>query len=147
MRNDNSGISTIIGAILVLVLVISIIAVIKITYVPEIKKQAEADHMQEALSDFNDHCSALSLAAQSGRSGIITTNIGMGGGSIPVVDPSSSSGTITIDPPYGYLSMTAYNINANARHTLPPAGTISGRSNTAPTTTTGSTRLSTTRMA
>ena len=148
MRNDNSGISTIIGAILVLVLVISVIAVIKVTYVPEIKKQAEADHMQDALKDFNDHSSALSLAAQNGRGGFITSNIEMGGGSIPFVDPSRSSGTITINPGYGSLSIIAYQISANAINTI--ASGINNkldRSGTSPITTTGSTRLSTTKTA
>lgn len=52
-RFDNHGISTVVGAILVLGLIVSVAAVVKLTYVPDVKKQLEADHMQEVIDGFS----------------------------------------------------------------------------------------------
>ncbi|MCD1296060.1 hypothetical protein CUJ83_13735 [Methanocella sp. CWC-04] len=107
-RSSNSAVSTVIGAILVLGLIVSVIALFKVVYIPEMKKQAESDHMQNVLSDMMDHKSRIDAAAAIGR-GIVTTNVEMGGGSIPLIDPGSSSGALGIDPSYGSLIITAYN--------------------------------------
>jgi len=111
-RNMNdSGISTVIGIILVLGLIVSIAAVVKLAYIPDVKKQLEADHMQKVISDIGTFKAQLDLdqaAATVGVGFTTNANIEMGGGAIPGIDPSTSYGTLTLDPAYGQLTVVAY---------------------------------------
>lgn len=114
MKDSSSpGVSTVIGALLILCLIVSVVAVAKMAYVPDMKKQAEADHMNNALSDFMSHKTALDLAAQGVQGTMVTTKMELGGGEIPVIDKSRSSGSIAINPSYGQLNVTAYYRNGS----------------------------------
>jgi hypothetical protein len=128
-RGDADGISTVVGAILILALLVTVIAMAKLVYLPEMKRQAEADHMKAALNDFMDYKSRLDASSQNGRGGMVTGRIEMGGGSIPLIDPSKSSGTLTVDPSYGSLSVTAYFMDGSAMNTPDNLGTITYSSN------------------
>ncbi len=117
MREDALGISTVVGAILILALLVTVIATAKLVYLPEMKRQAEADHMKAALDDFMDYKSRLDASSQNGRGGMVTGRVEMGGGSIPIIDTSKSSGTLTVDPSYGSLNITAYYVDGSAMNT------------------------------
>jgi hypothetical protein len=110
---NSSGISTVLGAILILGLIVTVLLVFRLTYLPNMKEQAEADHMHVALQDITDYKLKLDLAAQSGKGSITTTSIEMGGGSIPVIDQGLSSGTLTVDPSYGQLIVKARDMNGS----------------------------------
>ena len=111
---NSSGISTVLGAILILGLIFTVLLVFRLTYLPDMKKQAEADHMNVALQDIIDYKLKLDQASQLGKGSITTTSIEMGGGAIPVIDPGLSSGTLIIDPYYGQLSIKARDTNGSA---------------------------------
>lgn len=113
MKLNSSGISTVLGAILILGLIFTVLLVFRLTYVPDMKKQAEADHMHVALQDIMDNKLKLDMASQSGKGSITTTSIEMGGGSIPVIDQGLSSGTLIIDPAYGQLIIKARDMNGS----------------------------------
>ncbi len=120
---NSSGISTVLGAILILGLIFTVLLVFRLTYLPDMKKQAEAGHMNVALQDIIDYKLKLDQASQLGKGSITTTSIEMGGGAIPVIDPGLSSGTLIIDPSYGQLSIKARDMNGsvfnvNARSNL-----------------------------
>lgn len=104
---NSSGISTVLGAILILGLIFTVLLVFRLTYLPDMKKQAEAGHMNVALQDIIDYKLKLDQASQLGKGSITTTSIEMGGGAIPVIDPGLSSGTLIVDPSYGQLIITA----------------------------------------
>lgn len=111
-RMDSSGISTVVGLILVLGLIVSVAAVIKIAYIPDVKKQLEADHMQHVIADFSSFKTQLDMdQAASAATGVgyaASASVEMGGGAIPGIDPSTSHGTLSLDPSYGQLTITAY---------------------------------------
>lgn len=129
-RMDSSGISTVVGLILVLGLIISVAAVIKIAYIPDVKKQLEADHMQHVIADFSSFKTQLDMdQAASAATGVgyaASASVEMGGGAIPGIDPSSSYGTLSLDPSYGQLTITAYDYMSGARMDLGSA-TAMGR--------------------
>jgi hypothetical protein len=116
---SKDGVSTVVGAVLLLALLITVIAAAKVVYVPDMKQQAEADHMDSVVQDIMDHKARLDEAAFASNltspdqsvyvssGAFVSTNIEMGGGSIPVVGPSPSSGTLKVDPDYGQLTITA----------------------------------------
>ncbi len=110
---NSSGISTVLGAILILGLIFTVLLVFRLTYLPDMKKQAEADHMNVALQDIIDYKLKLDLASQSGKGSITTMGIQMGGGAIPVIDQGLSSGTLMIDPSYGQLIIKARDMNGS----------------------------------
>jgi FlaG/FlaF family flagellin (archaellin) len=115
---DNSGISTVIGLILIVGLIVSVAAVIKLTYIPDVKKQLEADHMQHVIDDIGQFKTQLDIAQvasiSTGAGYSATAYVEMGGGAIPVVDTSASSGTLSLDPAYGTFRIDAYDIHGNA---------------------------------
>jgi PKD repeat protein len=83
------------------------------------KKEAEASHMQNAIDDMQNikaQVSTIQAASASGNGFSASSPLELGGGSIPVIDPSSSSGTVTIDPAYGNFSITAYFNNGTAQN-------------------------------
>lgn len=112
-RSD-SAVSNIVGAVLILALIITIAAAAKMVYVPDMKKEAESAHMQHAIDDLlglKSQVDTLQAASASGNGFMGTSRLEMGGGALPVIDPSSSSGTVTVDPAYGNFSITAYTNN------------------------------------
>jgi hypothetical protein len=109
---NDSGISTVVGFILILGLIVSVAAVVKLTYIPDVKKQLEADHMQNVIGDMGDFKAQLDLFQAAASTGIgysSSANIEMGGGGIPGIDPSATSGTLTMDPAYGTFTVSGYN--------------------------------------
>jgi hypothetical protein len=134
-RFDNHGISTVVGAILVLGLIVSVAAVVKLTYVPDVKKQLEADHMQEVIDGFSGlkaQMDTMQAMTASGSGYASTSRIPMGGGSLPGLDPSTTSGTLTLDPDYGSLDITAYDYvtgNLTPRRASSPIGRLTYQSN------------------
>jgi len=115
---DSSGISTVIGFILVLALIVTVAAAIDLTYVPDAKKQLEAEHMQQVIDQIGRFKEQLDLAqaasASTGTGYTATAYVEMGGGAIPVIDASSSSGTLSLDPAYGAFRIDAYDLHGNA---------------------------------
>ena len=112
-RSD-SAVSNIIGAVLILALIITIAAAAKMVYVPDMKKEAESAHMQHAIDDLQGlkgQVDTLQAASAYGNGFMGTSRLEMGGGALPVIDPSSSSGTVRVDPTYGNFSITAYTNN------------------------------------
>lgn len=114
MRDSDLAISTVVGAILVFALLVSVAATVMLVYKPDLKKQAESLHMQNTIDDIFDFkfgIDTMQVASTAGSAYSTSTRIEMGGGEVPVLDPSKSSGMITIDPSYGNLSVTAFYYN------------------------------------
>lgn len=112
-RTDNA-VSTIVGAVLILALLIAVAAAAKMVYVPDMKKEAESAHMQNAIDDMQNlktQVSTLQAVSTTGNGFTASSPLEMGGGSLPLIDPSSSSGTISLEPAYGNFSIAAYSNN------------------------------------
>ena len=110
--NSESAASTVIAAVLLLSIIFTIFAIVRIAYVPEWKNDAEQLHMSEVQRDMTELKStadmialkadivALLKASNSNSSPIdfsVTVPISMGGGEIPILEPSKSSGTLSVN--------------------------------------------------
>ncbi|CAJ35610.1 DUF7289 family protein [Methanocella arvoryzae] len=114
MIRSDRAVSNVIGAVLVLALLITVVATVKMVYVPDMKKEAESVHMQNVIDDMQNlktQICTIQASSTSGNGFTTSSPIEMGGGSLPVIDPSSSSGTIKVDPDYGNFSIIAYSNN------------------------------------
>ncbi len=96
--------STVIAAVLLLSILFTIFAVVRIAYVPEWKTDAEQSHMSEVQRDMTGLKSTVDMiiflmatnTSYSARPPL-TVPFSMGGGEISILEPSKSSGTLSIN--------------------------------------------------
>jgi len=96
--------STVIASVLLLSILFTIFAVVRIAYVPEWKTDAEQSHMSEVQRDMTGLKSTVDMiifltatnTSYSARPPI-TVPFSMGGGEISILEPSKSSGTLSIN--------------------------------------------------
>ena len=107
---SESAAATVIAAVLLLSIIFTIFAVVRIAYVPEWKNDAEQLHMSEVQRDMTELKSTADMITllQSSNSNSspndfpliippVTVPISMGGGEIPIVENSKSSGTLSVN--------------------------------------------------
>ncbi|WP_340818643.1 hypothetical protein [Methanolobus sp. WCC4] len=98
----SSAISSVISAVLLLGIVVSVITVVNVQYVPEWKTSAEQVHMDDVFYDMAemknevDMLSAYSLTEPS-TSLSLSVPVKMGGASIPIFASGKSSGRLAIN--------------------------------------------------
>ncbi len=108
--HSESAAATVIAAVLLLSIIFSIFVVVRVAYVPEWKNDAEKLHMSEVQTDMTELKSMAdtitllqslnsnsSIEKYSLTSSPATIPINMGGGEIPILEPSKSSGTLSIN--------------------------------------------------
>jgi hypothetical protein len=103
--NSESGTATVIATVLLLCIIFTAFALIRVEYVPEWKIDAEKSHMNDVQKDMIELKStadilSLLMASDSNfsASGLpITIPFIMGGGEIPILEPSKSSGTLSVN--------------------------------------------------
>ena len=108
--NSESAAATVIAAVLLLSIIFTIFAIVRIAYVPEWKNDAEQLHMSEVQRDMTELKSTADMITllQSSNSNSspndsplivppVTVPISMGGGEIPILEPSKSSGTLSVN--------------------------------------------------
>lgn len=102
-RLSESASSTVVGAVLLLAIVVSIFSVVRIGYIPEWKNDAEYSHMNDVWEDMADLKSKIDLmtivlASDSNSSNTVTMNVPfhMGGGDVPLIGTIKSSGTLSV---------------------------------------------------
>ena len=105
LLNSESAASTVIAAVLLLSIIFTIFAVVRIAYVPEWKTDAEQLHMSEVQRDMTELKSTVDtitfLTALNPNYSVypypVTVPFSMGGGEIPILEPSKSSGTLSVN--------------------------------------------------
>jgi hypothetical protein len=103
--NSESGVATVIATVLLLSIIFAVLVAIRVEYVPEWKIDAEKTHMnevQEDMTELKSTADVISLLTTSNSnfsaSGFpVTIPFSMGGGEIPIFEPSKSSGTLSIN--------------------------------------------------
>lgn len=106
--NSESAASTVIAAVLLLSIIFTIFAVVRIAYVPEWKNDAEQLHMSKVNKDMAELKSSadMIILLQSSNSSSdkfhfsvpsINVPVSMGGGELPIFDTSKSSGTLSVN--------------------------------------------------
>jgi len=100
---SESASATVIGAVLLLAIIVSVFSVVRIGYIPEWKNDAEYSHMNDVWEDMADLKSKIDLmtivlASDPNSTNTVTMNVPfrMGGGDVPLIGTIKSSGTLSI---------------------------------------------------
>jgi len=102
LRSESAS-ATVVGAVLLLAIIVSVFSVVRIGYIPEWKNDAEYSHMNDVWEDMADLKSKIDLmtivlASDPDSSNTITMNVPfrMGGGDVPFIGTIKSSGTLSV---------------------------------------------------
>jgi len=102
LRSESAS-ATVVGAVLLLAIIVSVFSVVRIGYIPEWKNDAEYSHMNDVWEDMADLKSKIDLmtivlASDPDSSNTITMNVPfhMGGGDVPLIGTIKSSGTLSV---------------------------------------------------
>jgi hypothetical protein len=99
--SSESAAATVIAAVLLLSIIFTLFAVVKIAYVPQWKSDAEELHMKEVFDNMGNLRSAIDTVilfkSSSASSPSTTVQIHMGGGEVPILDTSRSSGVLSVN--------------------------------------------------
>jgi hypothetical protein len=101
---SESAAATAIAAVLLLALVFTMIAVVKLEYVPDWKNDAERDHMYNTLDEMMGVKTTIDILSglmgpynYSSHNILVTVPVDMGGGQIPFLEPSKSDGKLAVN--------------------------------------------------
>lgn len=104
LRSESAS-STVVGAVLLLAIIVSVFSVIRIGYIPEWKNDAEYSHMNDVWGDMADLKSKIDLMTIALASDPDSPNteitmsvpFHMGGGDLPLIGTIKSSGTLSVN--------------------------------------------------
>ena len=122
MFSDNSAISTVVSFILILGLLVTVIAFVKVQYVQSWSEDAEARHARDVFVDFSAIPGNIdNLVLANGSTTVSRQRIKLGSGGIPIVAPGRSYGTLGVVPDDGSFTVTAYvwNVSITGNNTGP----------------------------
>ncbi|MEA1906785.1 MAG: hypothetical protein U9N12_07520 [Euryarchaeota archaeon] len=106
--SDNSAVSTVVGAILILGLLVTVTAFVGVYYVPPWVEDDEARHAQDVFVDFSSipgHIDELVLA--NNTDAVSKQRIKLGGGDIPIAALGKSWGSLGVVPHEGNFTVKA----------------------------------------
>ncbi|WP_094226607.1 DUF7289 family protein [Methanolobus psychrotolerans] len=100
--SSDSAISSVVSAVLVLGILVSVITVVNVQYIPEWKTAAEQSHMDDIfydMAEMKNEVDILSAYARAEHSTGLSIGIPikMGGGSLPVFSSGKSGGRLAIN--------------------------------------------------
>ncbi len=99
MFSDNSAISTVVSFILILGLLVTVIAFVKVQYVQSWSEDAEARHARDVFVDFSAIPGNIdNLVLANGSTTVSQQRIKLGSGGTPIVAPGRSYGTLGVVP-------------------------------------------------
>ncbi|MGB9927500.1 MAG: hypothetical protein ACPK85_03725 [Methanosarcina sp.] len=111
--NSESAAATVIAAVLLLSIIFTIFAIVRIGYVPEWKTNAEKIHMDIVQKDMVELKSSIDMIVRSmnspdypGQTYPVTVPFTLGGGEIPILEPSKSSGALSINTEPCHITIT-----------------------------------------
>ncbi|RZN33978.1 MAG: hypothetical protein EF813_10445 [Methanosarcinales archaeon] len=108
MFSDNTAISTVVSFILIIGLLVTVIAFVKVQYVPLWTEDAEARHAREVFIDFSAIPGNIdNLVLANGSITMSQQRIKLGSSGTPIVAPGMSYGTLGIVPEDGSFTVTA----------------------------------------
>lgn len=111
---SESAVSTVVSFVLLLGLFVTVLAVFNAHYIPEWKADAEKAHMDDVYDDMSQlkaRADMLSLASSLDENSTISLSvpIKMGGGDIPIVGPTKSSGVLSVNDGIYKINITGTN--------------------------------------
>ncbi|WP_292484816.1 hypothetical protein [Methanohalobium sp.] len=130
LTNSDTAISTVVSAVLILGLIVTVATIINVSYIPEWKTDTEYSHMTDVLNDMLDLKSSIDLLSTvDSQNTTMSVPVKMGGGEIPIVAPGKSSGTLAVNDYNYYLTVKANNSSGEVYNSSNYLGSISYRSN------------------
>ncbi|ATU07683.1 DUF7289 family protein [Methanohalophilus portucalensis] len=111
---SESAVSTVVSFVLLLGLFVTVLAVFNAHYIPEWKADAEKAHMDDVYDDMSQlkaRADMLSLASSLDEKSTVSLSIPikMGGGDIPIVGPTKSSGMLSVNDGIYKVDITGTN--------------------------------------
>ncbi|MCL7411499.1 MAG: hypothetical protein P1P69_00970 [Methanosarcinaceae archaeon] len=115
-HGNDSALSTVVGAVLVLGLLVTLTTTIQVSYVPAWKADAEYSHMSDVWRDMtslksNIDILSAGLLISPDFNSMISVPIEMGGGDIPIIAAGKSSGMLSINSKNCSMMVVANNIS------------------------------------
>ncbi|MEA1906786.1 MAG: hypothetical protein U9N12_07525 [Euryarchaeota archaeon] len=99
MPHDICAISTVIAAMLIFGLLITVAAVVNVHYIPSWVKDDEAKHVRSVFTDFSKIPGSINgLALANETDTMSKQRIKLGGGNIPILSPGKSWGSLGVVP-------------------------------------------------
>ncbi len=135
-HSESAG-ATVIAAVLLLSIIFTVLAVVRIEYVPEWKNEAEQLHMSEVQDEMTELKStadmfSLFMASDPNSSAYgfsVTVPLRMGGGEIPILEPSKSSGTLAVNTENFRMTINPRKSSVSVPSKILDCGGITYRSN------------------
>lgn len=134
--NCENAISTVVSVVLLLGLAVALVAVINVTYIPEMKTSAEFDHMGNVYEDMsriksNSDLMAVAMAVDDEIFFSMDMPVRMGGGHIPIIGRERSSGSLVLNDEDVEVRVTAYNSSNDIsyEYVMPDLGSLRYNSN------------------
>ena len=134
-NQSESAVSTVIAAVLILGIIVSVITVINVSYIPQWRAGTEQAHMDNVFYDIASMKSDMDILAATVNSNSnsqisVSSPIRMGGGSIPIASPGKSSGIMSINTGHFGMSTAATDglVSYSSGTFLENLGTIEYRS-------------------
>ncbi|MEA1906787.1 MAG: hypothetical protein U9N12_07530 [Euryarchaeota archaeon] len=108
MLHDRCAISTVIAAMLIFGLLITVAAVVNVHYIPSWVKDGEAKHVRSVFTDFSKIPGSINGLALANETDIMSKQrIKLGGGNIPILSPGKSWGSLGVVPREGNFTVKA----------------------------------------
>lgn len=111
--SSESAAATVIAAVLLLSIIFTIFAIVRIGYVPEWETNAEKIHMNVVQKDMVELKSSIDMIVRSmgspdypSQAYPVTVPFSLAGGEIPILEPSKSSGALSINTEPCHITIT-----------------------------------------
>lgn len=135
--NSESAGATVVAAILLLSIIFTVLAVVRLEYVPEWKTETEQSHMIDVQNDMTELKSTADMISlftasdpnSSAYGFSVTVPVSMGGGEIPIMEPSKSSGTLSVNTERYIMTITPKRSSISDSPQILDCGGITCRSN------------------
>jgi hypothetical protein len=119
MFSDNSAISTVVAAMLIFGLLITVAAFVNVHHIPSWVKDDEAKHVRSVFTDFSQIPGSINKLALANETDIMSKQrIKLGGGNIPILSPGKSWGSLGAVPREGNFTVwgNAWMVNITQMH-------------------------------
>jgi hypothetical protein len=101
---NDDAIAPVVAVMMILVVAVTLLSIWNAIYLPDLKQQAEVEHLKEVEEGFREIDSDISHMMSLNRSGILKVGIPLGGGDI-MLHQTKSGGTLALKDPYVQISV------------------------------------------
>jgi hypothetical protein len=102
---NDDAIAPVVAVMMILVVAVTLLSIWNAIYLPDLKQQAEVEHLKEVEEGFREIDSDISHMVSLNRSGIVKVSIPLGGGDI-LLHQARSGGSLTVQDPYDLIEIS-----------------------------------------